>query len=60
MRNPHLSWDAGYYEAHITVPGKVNFYGDFRIARSRSRLAFDALWAEIESQLETGSREPLE
>ena len=31
MRNPHLSWDAGYYEAHITVPGKVNFYGDFRI-----------------------------
>ena len=31
MRNPHLSWQAGYYEAHITVPGKVNFYGDFRI-----------------------------
>ena len=28
--------------------------------RSRSRLAFDALWAELESQLETGSREPLE
>ncbi len=31
MRNPHLSWEAGYYEAHITVPGKINFYGDFRI-----------------------------
>ena len=31
MRNPHLSWTAGYYEAHITVPGKLNFYGDFRI-----------------------------
>ncbi len=31
MRNPHLSWSAGYYEAHITVPGKINFYGDFRI-----------------------------
>lgn len=31
MRNPHLSWDAGYYEAHIIVPGKINFYGDFRI-----------------------------
>lgn len=31
MRNPHLSWDAGYYEAHIKVPGKLNFYGDFRI-----------------------------
>jgi acyl-homoserine-lactone acylase len=31
MRNPHLSWDAGYYEAHITIPGLLNFYGDFRI-----------------------------
>jgi len=31
LRNPHLSWDAGYYEAHVTVPGKLDFYGDFRI-----------------------------
>jgi acyl-homoserine-lactone acylase len=31
MRNPHLSWAAGYYEAQITVPGVLNFYGDFRL-----------------------------
>jgi acyl-homoserine-lactone acylase len=31
LRNPHLNWGAGYYEAHIEVPGKLNFYGDFRI-----------------------------
>ena len=31
LRNPHLSWTAGYYEAHITVPGVIDFYGDFRI-----------------------------
>jgi acyl-homoserine-lactone acylase len=31
MRNPHLSWTAGYYEGHVTVPGVMNFYGDFRI-----------------------------
>ena len=31
MRNPHLSWDAGYYEAQITVPNVMDFYGDFRI-----------------------------
>jgi acyl-homoserine-lactone acylase len=31
LRNPHLSWQAGYYEAHLTVEGKLNFYGDFRI-----------------------------
>lgn len=31
MRNPHLAWSAGYYEGHITVPGVLDFYGDFRI-----------------------------
>lgn len=31
VRNPHLSWSAGYYEAQLTVPGRFNFYGDFRI-----------------------------
>lgn len=31
LRNPHLQWTAGYYEAHMTVPGKIDFYGDFRI-----------------------------
>ena len=35
MRNPHLNWGPGwdnrYYEMHITVPGAIDFYGDFRI-----------------------------
>ena len=31
LRNPHLSWTAGYYEAHIRVPGVLDFYGDFRL-----------------------------
>jgi acyl-homoserine-lactone acylase len=31
LRNPHLNWRAGYYEVHVTVPGVINFYGDFRI-----------------------------
>jgi acyl-homoserine-lactone acylase len=31
MRNPHLAWTAGYYEAQVTVPGVLDFYGDFRI-----------------------------
>lgn len=31
LRNPHLSWDAGYYEAHVRVPGVIDFYGDFRM-----------------------------
>jgi acyl-homoserine-lactone acylase len=31
LRNPHLAWNAGYYEAHIVVPGVLDFYGDLRI-----------------------------
>ncbi len=31
LRNPHLAWSAGYYEAHVTVPGQLDFYGDFRL-----------------------------
>jgi acyl-homoserine-lactone acylase len=31
LRNPHLSWEAGYYEAQVTVPNVMDFYGDFRI-----------------------------
>ncbi len=31
LRNPHLAWNSGYYEAHVTVPGHFDFYGDFRI-----------------------------
>jgi acyl-homoserine-lactone acylase len=31
LRNPHLQWNAGYYEAHVTVAGVVDFYGDFRV-----------------------------
>lgn len=31
LRNPHLQWTAGYWQAHVTVPGKLDFYGDFRI-----------------------------
>ena len=31
LRNPHLSWTAGYYEVHVTIPGKLNFYGDWQV-----------------------------
>ncbi len=31
LRNPHLAWSAGYYEAHVAVKDTLDFYGDFRI-----------------------------
>jgi acyl-homoserine-lactone acylase len=33
MGNPHQAWSALYWEAHITVPGKVNFYGSTFVGR---------------------------
>jgi acyl-homoserine-lactone acylase len=27
LGNPHLSWSSLYWEAHLTVPGKLNFFG---------------------------------
>ncbi len=27
LGNPHQPWSALYWEAHVTVPGKINFYG---------------------------------
>jgi acyl-homoserine-lactone acylase len=31
LRNPHLAWTAGYYEAHVRIADEPEFYGDFRI-----------------------------
>jgi acyl-homoserine-lactone acylase len=33
LRNPHLSWSAGYYEAHLVIPNLLNWYGDVRVGR---------------------------
>lgn len=35
MGNPHQSWSevATYFEAHVTIPGKLNFYGSTFIGR---------------------------
>jgi len=27
LANPHLSWSSLYWEAHVRVPGKIDFYG---------------------------------
>jgi acyl-homoserine-lactone acylase len=33
MGNPHQAWAALYWEAHVTVPGKINFYGTTFVGR---------------------------
>jgi acyl-homoserine-lactone acylase len=33
MGNPHQPWAALYWEAHVTVPGRINFYGSTFVGR---------------------------
>jgi acyl-homoserine-lactone acylase len=33
LNNPHQPWAALYWEAHVTVPGKINFYGSTFLGR---------------------------
>ncbi len=33
LNNPHQPWAALYWEAHVTVPGKINFYGSAFVGR---------------------------
>jgi acyl-homoserine-lactone acylase len=33
MGNPHQAWAAIYWEGHVTVPGKINFYGATFVGR---------------------------
>ncbi len=53
LRNPHLAWTAGYWEAHVTVPGTLDFYGDFRIGSPFAVIAGfnkDLGWATTNNQ----------
>lgn len=33
LGNPHQSWSVLYWEGHVTVPGKLNFYGSTFVGR---------------------------
>ena len=56
LRNPHLAWDAGYYEAHLVVPGQLDFYGDFRIGGAFAVVGgfnHDLGWATTNNAVDT-------
>lgn len=44
LANPHLSWSSLYWEAHITVPGKVDFFGN-------TLAGYPVLWAGFNDRL---------
>ena len=41
MGNPHLAWSSRYWEAHVIVPGKINFYGSTLVGIPVLRAGFN-------------------
>ncbi|MFN0085616.1 MAG: penicillin acylase family protein [Blastocatellia bacterium] len=42
LGNPHLNWSSHYWEAHITVPGKIDFFGSTLPGLPALRAGFNA------------------
>lgn len=40
LANPHLRWSARYWEAHVTIPGRLDFYGSTLVAFPWLRAGF--------------------
>lgn len=41
LGNPHLAWSSLYWEAHVIVPGRVNFYGSTLVGIPALRAGFN-------------------
>ena len=41
LGNPHLSWSSLYWEAHVRVPGKIDFYGSTLVGIPVLRAGFN-------------------
>ena len=41
LGNPHLSWSSRYWEAHVVVPGRINFYGSTLVGIPVLRAGFN-------------------
>ncbi len=42
LGNPHLSWSSRYWEAHVTIPGRLDFYGSTLVGFPWLRAGFNA------------------
>lgn len=41
LGNPHLAWASRYWEAHVIVPGRINFYGSTLVGIPVLRAGFN-------------------
>ena len=58
LANPHLRWTAQYWEAQITVPGKINFYGALTVGLAVLRAGFNDTigYAQTNNNVDTVDR----
>ncbi len=42
LGNPHLNWSSRYWEAHVTIPGRLDFYGSTLVGFPSLRAGFNA------------------
>ena len=49
MANPHLNWSARYWEAHLTVPGRIDFYGSCLVGHPWLRAGFNATLGYVQT-----------
>jgi acyl-homoserine-lactone acylase len=49
LGNPHLDWASLYWEAHVTVPGRMNFYGSTLVGLPVLRAGFNDRLAFVQT-----------
>jgi len=49
LGNPHLSWSSRYWEAHIVVPNRLNFYGSTLVGLPWLRAGFNESLAYVQT-----------
>jgi acyl-homoserine-lactone acylase len=49
LGNPHLAWGQLYWEAHVTVPGRINFYGSTLVGIPVLRAGFNDRLAYVQT-----------
>jgi acyl-homoserine-lactone acylase len=49
LGNPHLRWSERYWEAHVRVPGRIDFYGSTLVGIPLLRAGFNAQLAYVQT-----------
>jgi acyl-homoserine-lactone acylase len=57
LGNPHLRWPQLYWEAHVTVPGRLDFYGSTLVGYPWLRAGFNARLGYVQTNNNSDNRD---